>query len=273
MADDLNKNDIIQNADPSAESTEEVHSTEGENAKREEGSQSGKTATRQGFHMMLFVDSKDGMIKQMGIGQRVIEITLASVAALIMILAVGWGVTAYKAGTAAAENAQLKEKTDKLTADNEALTETNEELNKKIDALSSTVNIKVKNEKQAAQEDESAHEPTGFPLSASAATPETGSNNMVIYTASAGTNVIASGDGTVTQILPDADYGTVITVDHGNGYKSLYYNSGKAMVKKGDKIVRGSVLFAVGDTDTKLGYQISKDDKFIDPMKLTRIDG
>ncbi len=51
------------------------------------------------------------------------------------------------------------------------------------------------------------------------------------------------------------------------------YNSGKSMVKKGDKIVRGSVLFVVEDTNTKLGYQISKENEFIDPMKLTRIDG
>ncbi len=273
MADDLNRNDIIRDVAPGAEGMEERKSTEGENVKKEEGTKTGKSGSRQGFHMMLFVDSKDGMIKQMGIGQRVIEITMAGIAALIIVLAVGWGVTAHHAGTADAENVLLREKTDKLTADNEILTGKNEELNKKIDALSSTVNIKVKNEKQAAQEDESAHEPTGFPLSASAATPETGSNNMVIYTASAGTNVIASGDGTVTQILPDADYGTVITIDHGNGYKSLYYNSGKSMVKKGDKIVRGSVLFVVEDTNTKLGYQISKENEFIDPMKLTRIDG
>jgi murein DD-endopeptidase MepM/ murein hydrolase activator NlpD len=240
---------------------------------KEEKKENPKSTVRQGFHMMLFVDSKDGMIKQMGIGQRVIEVTLASIAALIIVLAVGWGISAYHGAASDRENAELKEQAQDLTAKNDALTETNDELNKKIDALSSTVNIKVKNEKQAAKEDESAHEPTGFPLSASAATPETGSNNMVIYTAAAGTNVIAAGDGTVTQILPDADYGQVITVDHGNGYKSMYYNNGKAMVKKGDKVVRGSVLFSIDDSSTKLGYQISKDDKLVDPMTLTVIDG
>lgn len=248
--------------------------SEDQNKPKEEKTKEEKTKKkRPSFHMMLFVDSNDGTIKQMGIGQRVIEVTLAVITALLIIFAIGWGVSAYHAHVADVDRQALTEKNDKLTKDNDALNETNDELEQKISALSNTVNIKTKTENQEKAADESAREPSGFPLSSSAATPESSDNDMVIYTASSGTNVIASGDGTVADISPDTDYGNVITIDHGDGYKSMYYNAGDPMVKKGDKVVRGSVLFTVGDSNTKLGYQISKDGTNVDPMTLTKIDG
>lgn len=234
---------------------------------------SSTSKVRPGIHMMLFVDSKDGMIKQMGVGQMAIEITLTCVIALIIVLAAGWGVSANHAHSAEKEVKELTEENEKITADNKTLSEKNDELDQKISALSNTVNIKTKTENKEKAENQSAHEPTGFPLSASAASPETGDDKMVIYTASAGSNVIAAGDGTVEDIQSDADFGNVVIIDHEDGYKSKYYNAGSPTVKKGDKVVRGSVLFTVDETNVKLGYQISEDDALIDPMKLTKIDG
>ena len=262
--------DQMKNDDKEKENEQPVSDTDQKNKK---DSVSKESKTLPGFHMMLFVDSKNGMIKQMGIGQAAIEIILTCVIALIIVLAAGWGVSASHAHTMENEVKELTGKNETLTADNKNLTEKNDELDQKITALSNTVNIKTKTENKEKAEDQSAHEPTGFPLSASAAAPSEGDNKMVIYTASAGSNVIASGDGVVEDIAANADYGTVITIDHENGYKSMYYNAGDAMIKKGDKVVRGSVLFTVGESNVQLGYQISKDGANVDPMTLTKIDG
>ena len=45
------------------------------------------------------------------------------------------------------------------------------------------------------------------------------------------------------------------------------------MVKEGDEVVRGAILYVIGEDNTELGYEIMYDDKYIDPMELINIDG
>ena len=44
------------------------------------------------------------------------------------------------------------------------------------------------------------------------------------------------------------------------------------MVREGDEVTRGSILFVIG-TNTTVGYQIIKDEKYIDPETMAQIDG
>ena len=44
------------------------------------------------------------------------------------------------------------------------------------------------------------------------------------------------------------------------------------MVREGDEVIQGSILFVVAGNNT-LGYQIKQDDVFIDPEEITEIDG
>ena len=116
--------------------------------------------------------------------------------------------------------------------------------------------------------------PVGFPMSSSASLEEAeGENPMVKLTGSEGNSIIASGDGTIISIATDTTYNQCIKIDHGNGYVSIYRNNGDAMVKEGDEVVRGAILFVIGEENTELGYQITYDDKYINPMELINIDG
>lgn len=96
---------------------------------------------------------------------------------------------------------------------------------------------------------------------------------MVKLNGSVGSSIIASADGTVTSITTDSGYLHCIKIDHGNGYQSIYRNDGDAMIKEGDEVVRGAIMYVIGEENTELGYQIMYDEKYIDPMELINIDG
>ncbi len=96
---------------------------------------------------------------------------------------------------------------------------------------------------------------------------------ILILTAEEGSTVIASGSGTVTSVTADIKYGNVITIDHGNGYTSIYRNSGDSLVHEGDEITRGTTLIVVGEENTILGYQIKSGDEFINPEDMIEING
>ena len=116
--------------------------------------------------------------------------------------------------------------------------------------------------------------PVGFPMSSSASLEESeGEEPMVKLNGSAGNSIIASADGTVVSVTTDSSYLHCIKIDHGNGYNSIYRNDGDVMIKEGDEVVRGAILYVIGEDNTELGYQIMYDDKYIDPMDLINIDG
>ncbi len=96
---------------------------------------------------------------------------------------------------------------------------------------------------------------------------------IMIITAEEGATVIAAGSGTVSSITADIKYGNVITIEHGNGYLSIYRNSGDSLVHEGDQVARGTTLIVVGSDNTTLGYQIKQGENFIDPETLVEING
>ena len=62
-------------------------------------------------------------------------------------------------------------------------------------------------------------------------------------------------------------------MDHGNGYVTIYRNQGDVIVKLGDEVAHGTTIFVIGSKNTKFGYQIMKDDVYIDPMDMLSISG
>ena len=98
-------------------------------------------------------------------------------------------------------------------------------------------------------------------------------NPLVLFTASQGSNIVATGSGTVMAVTSDAKFGNVVSIDHGNGYISIYRNSGSAVVTEGSTVDKGDVLFIVGKQNKSLGYQIQKDEKYVDPEEVMDIKG
>ena len=88
-----------------------------------------------------------------------------------------------------------------------------------------------------------------------------------------GSRILASGGGVVTRVIEDDLYGTLVVVDHRNGYTSLYRNRGEAAHQPGDTVRRGDTLFQIGEENTKFGYQIRFNEENLDPSELIRIGG
>ena len=93
--------------------------------------------------------------------------------------------------------------------------------------------------------------------------------------AESGTPVKAASKGTVASIHKDDLLGTMVTIDHGNGLKSVYANLGELpTVSEGDSVAAGDVIGSVGSTAIGESSQIPhlhlaflKDDVPADPMK------
>lgn len=162
-----------------------------------------------------------------------------------------------------------------LEEEKRLLTSQVESLNSKIQILSETVNQKIQNENELTAQLESQSMPTEFPLTGSASMEEgTEGDPICIFTASEGTTVVATASGTVTSVSDgDEEYGNVVTIDHGNGYITVYRNKGESTVKQGDKVVQGTTLFIIEEDNNKLGYQMMKDSIYINPMDMLAISG
>lgn len=223
---------------------------------------------------MLFMDSKDGRVRQMWIGSALIESVFLIAFAAVVVLAVVCSRNGKKIDALEEETVRQQEEIVKLTEENADLVSLREELTDKVTILSDTINQKVEEEEAMEEARARAHMPVGFPMSSSASLAEAdGENPMVKLSGAEGASIIASADGTVVSITTDSGYLHCIRIDHGNGYNSIYRNDGDAMVKEGDEVVRGAILYVIGEENTELGYQITYDEKYIDPMDLINIDG
>lgn len=93
------------------------------------------------------------------------------------------------------------------------------------------------------------------------------------FTAPTGTEIYASGDGVVVQVVSERrGYGKHVVIDHGYGYKTRYAHMSKFNVRKGQKIKRGDVIGFVGSTGTStaphLHYEVEKNGKKINPANF-----
>lgn len=176
-----------------------------------------------------------------------------------------------------------------LQKENEQLAKEKEELEKQVANLNQTLSqkeVQVQRQEetlQAAEEEENM--PRGFPVSGAAQIKETGGEadggmqaktewKEVIFTAAAGENVISSGAGTVVGIAASTEEEPAgISIDHGNGYISNYRNRGTPKVEAGSAVDKGTVLFEIEENNMEIGYSITKDEEFLDPMDIMEIKG
>ncbi|SET17146.1 M23 family metallopeptidase [Stigmatella erecta] len=68
-----------------------------------------------------------------------------------------------------------------------------------------------------------------------------------------GKEIHAPSDGTVVFAGLEGGYGNVIVIDHGYGIKTRYGHLAKMLVKAGDKVKRGALIAAVGNTGRSTG--------------------
>lgn len=226
------------------------------------------------YALILVREKDDGTIKKHTISSAVVEVTAAVLFVLVVAIICKFVYDSITIKDARKEIVSQIVTINNLTDENEALSVENSTLSSKVAVLSETVSKKTEVEDAISQETVENAMPKGFPLSGSATMKEAEEGDpMLIFTASNNVNVITSGTGTVVSVDADEVYGTKIVIDHGNGYQSVYRNSGAALVKNGETLGKGYILFSVTDDNQELGYQIMQNDEYIDPMILIDING
>jgi murein DD-endopeptidase MepM/ murein hydrolase activator NlpD len=91
------------------------------------------------------------------------------------------------------------------------------------------------------------------------------------FTAPFGTDVYATGDGKVVEILSSQrGLGKHIIIDHGFGYKTIYAHLSDFNVRTGQKVQRGDIIGYVGSTGMSvanhLHYEIKLNGVNVDPV-------
>lgn len=71
-----------------------------------------------------------------------------------------------------------------------------------------------------------------------------------------GTNVYATGDGTVTEAAWNSGYGNMVEIDHGYGYATRYAHLSELLVKPGQKLKRGDLIARSGNTGKSTGPHV-----------------
>lgn len=180
---------------------------------------------------------------------------------------------------------QLRYQQVKNGSDNAQITvlkKQNEELEKRIadmestiQVLSETVTQKTQSIQDLTQTIDQLYVPTEFPLTG-VATMENSTESaepMCIFAAGKEEMVIATANGTVLSVNDDGMFGHNVWIDHGNGYVTIYRNSGDVKVKQGEVVTKGTTLFIIKDAQSKLGYQIMLDGEYRNPMEILAISG
>lgn len=226
------------------------------------------------YALILVHERNDGTIKKHTISSIVVEIAAVVLFMLVVVITCKFVYDSIIIKEAKKEIVNQIVTINNLTDENEALSVENSTLSSKVAILSETVSKKTEVEDAISQETIENAMPKGFPLSGSATMKEAEEGEpMLIFTASGEVNVITSGTGTVVSVDADETYGTRVVVDHGNGYQSVYRNSGTPLVKNGETLGKGYILFSMKDDNKELGYQILQNDEYIDPMILIDING
>lgn len=97
------------------------------------------------------------------------------------------------------------------------------------------------------------------------------SHQGVDYTIPEGSRVFATADGTVTSVaMRNSTSGQTVTIDHGNGYETLYGHLSRILVHKGQRVRRGDIIALSGDTGLSLAphlhYEVRLNGMRVDPI-------
>ncbi|HCC52557.1 MAG TPA: peptidase M23 [Porphyromonadaceae bacterium] len=91
------------------------------------------------------------------------------------------------------------------------------------------------------------------------------------FTADTGTEIYATGNGTVIYASWKQGYGNCVIIDHGYDYKTLYGHIDKYKVRVGQKVLRGEVIATVGNTGKSTGphlhYEVMYKNRYDNPAK------
>jgi len=96
------------------------------------------------------------------------------------------------------------------------------------------------------------------------------------FTAPIGTDIFATGDGTVFRAGWQQGYGNCVQINHGYGYVTLYGHMSSIKARVGQKVKRGDVIGLVGSTGKSTGphlhYEVHLKGKVMNPQNYYFLD-
>lgn len=96
------------------------------------------------------------------------------------------------------------------------------------------------------------------------------------FSANPGTDVYATGNGTVVSAGWETAYGNTIEINHGFGYRTRYAHLQSIKVKVGQKVVRGEVIGGVGSSGKSTGphlhYEVVVKGEKVNPVNYYFMD-
>ncbi len=148
------------------------------------------------------------------------------------------------------------------------------ELEKQCSILGDTVNLKDAEITQMTAQLDKLYQPTLLPLTGSVIVEEkTDSEPMCVFQASEGALVVSTACGTVTELIEELESGYKVTVDHGNGFITIYRNKEEPKIKQGDILTQGATIYVIGAENLEVVYQVSQDGIYVNPMDIMKIEG
>lgn len=96
------------------------------------------------------------------------------------------------------------------------------------------------------------------------------------FTANTGTDVYATGNGTVSFSGWRQGFGNCVIINHGFNYESLYAHLFKSLVREGQQVKRGDIIALVGSTGKSTGphlhYEVHYKGCPVDPRNFYFLD-
>lgn len=85
-----------------------------------------------------------------------------------------------------------------------------------------------------------------------------------------GTPIVAAGDGVVARTVNDPALGRAVTIDHGQGFETVYGHMDRLSVQLGEVVTRGQEIGKMGSTGQRstgphLHYSVRVDGKYVNP--------
>lgn len=232
-----------------------------------------KKKTRR-FNLLIVPDGK-GDVKQFHIA---LDFIIILVAAVAFLLVVSLSYFVKLSGEVEDDRNQILALTAQLesvTSSNIILQAENEELQSELLTAKTYMETKDYVEQQTDSASALSYIPTGLPITGQVSQPSKfdEAKGFITFTVGDGTKIAAAGDGTVTKVVSDTDYGFRIEIDHGNDYMSIYRYKDEPLLSEGTQVLRGTALFSCTSLEPTFTYEIQYKGKSIDPNTFMKIDG
>lgn len=89
-----------------------------------------------------------------------------------------------------------------------------------------------------------------------------------------GTKILTVASGVVTWSGERYGYGTLVEINHGNGYVTRYAHNSKTLVKLGETVKKGQAIALMGSTGRSTGphvhFEVWRNGQVVDPLKYVQ---